>query len=47
MSLKISPWRKNEFEKFLQEKFSKLRNGINGVEGFLYDTISSQNFVLI
>ena len=35
------------FKNFSQAQFSKLRNGINGVGDFQYDTICSQNFVSI
>ena len=34
-------------KKFSRAQFSKLRNGINGVGEFRYDTVCSQNFVLI
>ena len=47
MSLKIFPWRKINLKNFSRAQFSKLRNGINGVGDFLYDTICSQNFVSI
>ena len=35
------------FKNFPRSQFSKLRNGINGVGEFRYDTICSQNFVSI
>ena len=35
------------FKNFFRAQFSKLRNGINGVGEFRYDTICSQNFVSI
>ena len=35
------------FKNFSRAQFSKLRNGINGVGEFRYDTICSQNFVSI
>ena len=35
------------FKNFSRAQFSKLRNGINGVGEFRYDTISSQHFVSI
>ena len=35
------------FKNLSQAQFSKLRNGINGVGEFRYDTICSQNFVSI
>ena len=52
MSLKIFPCLSNgekmNFKNFSREIFfSKLRDGINGVREFQYDTICSQNFVSI
>ena len=35
------------FKNFSRAQFSKLRNGINGVGEFRYDTICSQHFVSI
>ena len=35
------------FKYFSRAQFSKLRNGINGVGEFRYDTICGQNFVSI
>ena len=35
------------YKNFSRAQFLKLRNGINGVREFRYDTICSQNFVSI
>ena len=51
MSLKISPCLLNgekiNLKNFSRAQFSKLRNGINAVAEFRYDTIGSLNFVSI